>query len=106
MGVTLAMREIDKLGVAGKVDVFIGIAGAVHGLWSCGMYPCNVATSTCGDYGLSVGSPLMQGHARHRFGAHMYSMNSWVDECNCNGSRSDQRSVWKRGVRSGSTRWS
>lgn len=86
MGVTLAMREIDGLGVAGKVDVFIGIAGAVHGLWSCGMYPWNVATSTCGYYGLSVGSPLLQSLAGHRFGAHMYSMKSWVDEIDCYGS--------------------
>ncbi len=83
MGVTLAMREIDKLDVSGKVDVFIGIAGAVHGLWSCGMYPFNVATSTCGYYGLSVHSPFLLGIAGHRFGTHMYSMKSWIDEINC-----------------------
>ncbi|RAN81368.1 lipase [Bacillus sp. SRB_336] len=83
MGVTLAMREIDKLGVASKVDVFVGIAGAVHGLWSCGMYPFNVATATCGSYGLSVGNPFLQGIAGHRFGTHMYSMKSWSDEINC-----------------------
>ncbi|MDQ6647640.1 MAG: lipase family protein, partial [Pseudomonadota bacterium] len=61
MGVTLAMREIDKLNVSSKVDVFIGIAGAVRGLWSCGMYPFNVATSTCGSWGLSVQNPFLQG---------------------------------------------
>ncbi|MFC5525693.1 lipase [Rhodanobacter ginsengisoli] len=83
MGVTLAMREIDKLDVSAKVDVFIGIAGAVHGLWSCGMYPFNVAASTCGYYGLSVHSPFLLGIAGHRFGTHMYSMKSWVDEINC-----------------------
>jgi triacylglycerol lipase len=84
MGVTMAMREIDRLKVASKVDVFIGIAGAVHGLWSCGMYPWNVATSACGSHGLSVGSPFLQGLAGHRFGTQMYSMKSWVDEINCN----------------------
>jgi hypothetical protein len=85
MGVTLAAREIDKLGVAGKVDVFIGIAGAVHGLHSCGYYPFNVATATCGYYGLSIGSPLLNSIAGHRFGARMYSLKSWVDEINCYG---------------------
>lgn len=83
MGVTLAMREIDKLNVASKVDVFIAIAGAVHGLWSCGMYPYNVANATCGAYGLSVHSPLLLGMATHRFGLRVYSMKSWTDEINC-----------------------
>lgn len=85
MGVTLAMREIDTLGVASKVDVFIGIAGAVHGLWSCGVYPYNVYTSTCGTYGLSIHSPFLDSIAGHRFGVHMYSMKSWIDEINCYG---------------------
>lgn len=85
MGVTLAMREIDTLGVAAKVDVFIGIAGAVHGLWSCGTYPFNVYTSTCGYYGLSVHSPFLNSIAGHRFGVHMYSMKSYIDEINCYG---------------------
>lgn len=85
MGVTLAMREIDKLGVASKVDTFIGIAGAVHGLWSCGTYPFNVATATCGTYGLSVHSPLLNSFAGHRYGTHMYSFKSWIDEINCYG---------------------
>ncbi len=83
MGVTLAMHEIDKLNVSSKVDVFIGIAGAVHGLWSCGMYPYNVATSTCGSWGLSVSNPFLQSLAGHRFGAKMYSMKSLSDEINC-----------------------
>ncbi|MDQ6645615.1 MAG: lipase family protein, partial [Pseudomonadota bacterium] len=64
-------------------DVFIGIAGAVRGLWSCGMYPFNVATSTCGSWGLSVQNPFLQGFAGHRFGAKMYSMKSFSDEINC-----------------------
>lgn len=82
MVMTLTMRKIDRLGVAGKVDVFIGIAGTVHGLWSCGMYPFNVATATCGSYGLSVSSPFLQSIAGHRFGVYMYSMKSWSDEIN------------------------
>ena len=86
MGVTLAMREIDKLNVSSKVDVFIGIAGAVHGLWSCGMYPYNVYTTTCGSWGLSVGNPFLQGLAGHRFGTKMYSMKSYSDEINCSAS--------------------
>ncbi|HET6432183.1 lipase [Dyella sp.] len=85
MGVTLAMREIDKLGVAAKVNTFIGIAGAVHGLWSCGTYPFNVYTSTCGYYGLSVHSPFLNSIAGHRFATHMFSMKSWIDEINCYG---------------------
>ena len=85
MGVTLAMREIDKLGVASKVNSFVGIAGAVHGLWSCGTYPFNVLTSTCGAYGLSIHSPLLNSFAGHRYGAHMYSIKSWIDEINCYG---------------------
>lgn len=85
MGATLAAREIDKLGVAGKVDVFIGIAGAFHGLWSCGTYPFNVATTTCGYWGLSVGSPFLGSIAGHRFGQRMYSIKSWIDEINCYG---------------------
>lgn len=85
MGATLAAREIDKLGVSSKVDVFIGIAGAFHGLWSCGTYPFNVMTSTCGYWGLSVGSPLLGSLAGHRFGQRMYSFKSWIDEINCYG---------------------
>lgn len=85
MGATLAAREIDKLGVSGKVDVFIGIAGAFHGLWSCGTYPFNVATATCGYWGLSVGSPFLGSIAGHRFGQRMYSFKSWIDEINCYG---------------------
>lgn len=85
MGATLAAREIDKLGVSSKVDVFIGIAGAFHGLWSCGTYPFNVFTTTCGSWGLSVNNPFLNGIAGHRFGVKMYSFKSWVDEINCYG---------------------
>jgi len=85
MGATLAAHEIDKLGVSAKVDVFVGIAGAFHGLWSCGSYPFNVITSTCGYWGLSVGSPLLNSLAGRRFGQKMYSIKSWIDEINCYG---------------------
>lgn len=85
MGATLAAREIDKLNVSSKVDVFIGIAGAFHGLWSCGTYPFNIATSTCGSWGLSVNSPFLNNLAGHRFGQRMYSFKSWIDEINCYG---------------------
>ncbi|WP_266159011.1 alpha/beta fold hydrolase [Dyella silvatica] len=83
MGATLAALEVDKLGVASKVDVFVGIAGAFHGLWSCGTYPFNVPTLTCGSWGLSVNSPFLDGMAGHRFGTRMVSIKSWVDEINC-----------------------
>jgi triacylglycerol lipase len=57
MGATLSARVIDRIAAKGYVDSFVGIAGAFRGLWSCGSYPFNVVTSTCGYWGLSVGSP-------------------------------------------------
>lgn len=83
MGVTLAMKAINELGVAGRVDSFVGIAGAQHGLLSCGVYPYNVATPTCGSQGLSVGSPLINSVKGKRYGARMYSIKSWSDEIVC-----------------------
>jgi len=44
MGVNLGMRGIDKLKLAGKVDVSIGIAGAIHGV---GISPRTVSPPTC-----------------------------------------------------------
>lgn len=85
MGATLAAHEIDVMGAAGSVNTFIGIAGAFHGLWSCGTYPFNVATSTCGAWGLSVNSPFLNDLQGHRFGAKMYSFKSYADEINCYG---------------------
>ncbi|WP_133500937.1 alpha/beta fold hydrolase [Cognatilysobacter terrigena] len=85
MGATLAAREIYRNGLASRVDSFVGIAGAFRGLWSCGTYPHNVATSTCGYYGLSVSSPLLNGLYGKRFGARMYSIKSYVDEVVCYG---------------------
>ncbi|MET0934410.1 MAG: alpha/beta fold hydrolase [Luteibacter sp.] len=86
MGATLAARVIDRIGAAGSVNTFIGIAGAFHGLYSCGIYPANVATTTCGAWGLSISSPFLNGIQGHRFGAKMYSFKSFSDEINCYGS--------------------
>ena len=59
MGVTLAAQQVIKLGKSNQVDTFVGIAGAYRGLWTCGAYPWNVYTPTCGVNGLSVSSPFL-----------------------------------------------
>lgn len=83
MGVTLLAREIVKLNLSAKVDTFVGIAGAYRGLLSCGVYPFNVATATCGAQGLSVGSPLLDGIYAKKLAAKTYSIKSWIDEIVC-----------------------
>lgn len=83
MGVTLAAKEILALGISNDVDAFIGIAGAVRGLWSCGTYPFNVQTSTCGSQGLSINSPLLQSLSGQTFGQRMYSIKSFYDQVVC-----------------------
>lgn len=83
MGVTLSARVIDRIAARTYVDAFVGIAGANRGLWSCGSYPFNVPTSTCGYWGLSVGSPLLNGLTGKSFGTRMYSMKSWTDQIVC-----------------------
>jgi len=83
MGVTLAAREIGVLGIAGSVQTFVGIAGAVRGLWSCGSYPFNVFTSTCGAWGLSVGNPFVSSLQSQSFGMRKYSIKSWSDQIVC-----------------------
>lgn len=83
MGATLAAREIARLGLAGSVHTFVGIAGAFRGLWSCGTYPFNVYTSTCGSWGLSVSSPFVNGLQSGGFGARSYSIKSWSDQIVC-----------------------
>jgi triacylglycerol lipase len=83
MGVTLLAREIVKLNLSAKVDSFVGIAGAYRGLWTCGAYPWNVLTSTCGSWGLSVGNPFLGGILGKRLGSREYSIKSWIDEINC-----------------------
>lgn len=86
MGVTLAMKAINELGYAGRVNSFVGVAGAQWGLNSCGVYPFNVATPTCGANGLSIDSPLTKSLRGKRYGAKMVSMKSWFDEVVCIGS--------------------
>lgn len=83
MGVTLAARQIVRYNLAGSVDSFVGIAGAYRGLRSCGTYPWNVVTSTCGYYGLSIGSPMLNGIAGKPLGSRVYSIKSWMDQVVC-----------------------
>lgn len=83
MGATLAAREISKLGLAASVHTFVAIAGAFRGLWSCGSYPFNVLTSTCGSWGLSVGSPFINGLQGQVLAQRAYSIKSWSDQIVC-----------------------
>jgi pimeloyl-ACP methyl ester carboxylesterase len=83
MGATLAARQISKLGISTSVDAFVGIAGAFSGLWTCGTYPFNVPTSTCGAWGLSVASPMLSTLASQRFAARAYTLRSWSDQVVC-----------------------
>ena len=85
MGATLAAHQIRKYGLKDQVDTFIGIAGAFRGLRSCGVYPFNVPTSTCGYWGMSVSSPLLDSLWGHRFGSKVYSIKSWIDQVVCYG---------------------
>lgn len=85
MGATLAAHAIRSHGLANDVDTFIGIAGAFRGLRSCGTYPFNVMTSTCGYWGLSVSSPLLDSLWGHRFGSTVYSIKSGIDQIVCYG---------------------
>lgn len=86
MGVTLAMKAINELAYASRVNTFVGVAGAQHGLNSCGVYPFNVASATCGANGLSIDSPLINSVRGRRYGTKMYSIKSWMDEIVCIGS--------------------
>lgn len=83
MGVTLAGKKIVDLGLAGRVDSFVGIAGALRGLWSCGTYPWNVYNSTCGYWGLSVSSPFLDWLEGKRFASRHHSIYSWSDQIVC-----------------------
>ncbi len=85
MGATLAAHQIRKYGLRDQVDTFVGIAGAFRGLRSCGSYPFNVPTSTCGRWGLSVSSPLLDSLWGQRFGSKVYSIKSWIDQIVCFG---------------------
>lgn len=86
MGVTLAMKAINELGYSARVNSFVSVAGAQHGLNSCGVYPFNVPSATCGSNGLSINSPLIESVRSKRYGTKMYSIKSWMDEIICIGS--------------------
>ncbi|WP_394003287.1 alpha/beta fold hydrolase [Luteimonas sp. WGS1318] len=83
MGVTLAAKQIVDYRLANDVHTFVGIAGATRGLWSCGTYPFNVATPTCGVQGLSVNSPLLTRLQGRPLGLRMVSIKSWIDQVVC-----------------------
>ena len=83
MGVTLAAQQIDKLAAASYVDTFVGVAGAMLGLRTCGVYPYNVWNSTCGSAGLSISSPFLDGIYGVPLGDKVYSMKSFIDQIVC-----------------------
>ena len=83
MGATLAAQQIDKLAVANRVNTFIGIAGAFRGLRTCGIYPFNVWSSTCGRYGLSIQSPFLDSLNGSPLGDRVYSLKSNIDQVVC-----------------------
>lgn len=83
MGVTLGAQQIDKLAAASYVDTFVGVAGAMLGLRSCGVYPYNVWNSTCGSAGLSISSPFLDGIYGVPLGDKVYSIKSFSDQIVC-----------------------
>jgi len=83
MGVTLAAQQIIKLNKSSQVDSFVGVAGAYRGLWTCGMYPWNVWSTTCGSNGLSVSSPFLDWLANKTIANRVYSIKSWSDQIIC-----------------------
>lgn len=85
MGVTLAARQIVRYQLSASVDAFVGIAGSWRGLRSCGTYPFNVATSTCGYHGLAINSPLINSLQNRPLGTRVYSIKSPIDQIVCLG---------------------
>lgn len=85
MGVTLAARAVTVMGKTGSVDSFVGIAGGVRGLNSCGVYPYNVLSTTCGAWGLSLKSKLVESIRGKKYGARVYSIKSYYDQIVCAG---------------------
>lgn len=83
MGVSLAIQQIDKLAVASSVDTLVGVAGALRGLRTCGVYPFNVWSSTCGYYGLSISSPFLDGIFGVAIADNVYSIKSYIDQVVC-----------------------
>ena len=83
MGVTLAAQQVIKLNKSSQVDVFVGVAGAYRGLWTCGAYPWNLWTPTCGTNGLSVSSPFLDWLENKVIANRIYSIKSWNDQIVC-----------------------
>lgn len=83
MGATLAAKQLDDFNLAASVDAFVGIAGAFRGLWSCGRYPWNVWTSTCGYWGQSVDSPFLNALDVTPLASRVFSIKSWTDQIVC-----------------------
>lgn len=83
MGATLAAKQIVAYSLSGQVDTFVGVAGAFRGLWTCGTYPWNVWSSTCGYWGLSVSSPFLDWLDGQPLGSRVYSIKSWSDQVVC-----------------------
>jgi hypothetical protein len=81
--VTLAAKEILRFDLSSKVEAFVGIAAGMRGLWSCGRYPFNVPTSTCGSYGLSVGNPFLATLSNRKLGGRVSSIKSYADQIVC-----------------------
>ncbi len=87
MGVTMAAEAIRQLGYQSKVNTFVGIAGALRGLNSCGVYPYNVATKACGSLGLSISNPFLNTLNNSlnstKLASKVYSIKSYYDEVVC-----------------------
>lgn len=83
MGVTLAGQQIRILGINQQVETFVGIAGALKGLNSCGVYPFNIPTTTCASWGLSVSSPFLDDLYGKNFGNYVFSIKSYIDQIVC-----------------------
>lgn len=85
MGATLGAQQIIKTGHANNVETFVGVAAAYRGLHSCGTYPFNYPSSTCGRNGLSISSPFLNGIFGKPLADYVYSIKSYSDEIVCSG---------------------
>ncbi len=83
MGVTLAAQQILKLNKSSQVDAFVGVAGAYRGLGTCGTYPWNIWTPTCGRNGLSKSSPFLDWLGNKVIANRIYSIKSYSDQIIC-----------------------
>lgn len=83
MGVTLAAQQIIKLNKSSQVDSFVAVAGAYRGLWTCGTYPWNIWSPTCGASGLSISSPFLDWLGTKVIANRIYSIKSWNDQIVC-----------------------